>query len=609
MNLGLRMAYSTDFSTAGRLKRSDGSLRAIMRHNHRTPRPESTEPEVVEVPRLEDAEGGTPKRSTVWRGQGVHRWKENIDPVRIQSDQIWLNPLYGGDGAWTAPADLPEAVQTVPEAHVMAALKGTLGIDVAKDGVLRYGEGFGGGGGRRRSETASAKSKKRRKARKAVREDAVMAVDIILQASPAFFYPKIRAEQWEQKRIDTSFVWERGPLDEDAVTAFRDAGLAWAKSWWGEDLIAEVALHLDESCPHMHIMVIPKADNQLRGGSVVPGPAEAKRMLDKAAPFFRDLYAGMSLERPEEGGQSTGTTYSKRNRAAREEAEVAERRRDEAQKDAETVEAEVAERKAKAEALARDAEIASARRVQVAGQTAEKAEAVATERKAKAEASARVAESESAEKAEVVMKLESRKNGLMAEIQHAEERKAKAEAELADRQIRLDKQEARLQAWTDACQRTAQEMDAMQDELDQRQADQQAVQDAGDEAVDRLREVLRQHPGCRANVAVRHVAESYKAEAVRERRRADEAEQSLAEAHVAMGPFAELLRLPGRVARALWRVLADLLDEHVPSWVQDMRRQEQELLEAERRRQEAEVIKAATTFASRLDGDSPMPWK
>jgi len=565
----LRMAYSTDFSTAGRLKRKDGSLRAIMRHNNRIPRPEP-KPEAemrLEGAVLESIEGGTPKRSTVWRGQGAHRWKENIDPARIQSDQIWLNPLYGGDGAWTAPADLPEAVQTVPEAPVMAALHGLLGIDEV-DGKLLYGEGKGDCGGRRRSETASVKSQRRRKKRKAVRDDAVLAVDVILQASPSFFFPRIREEGWDQERIDRSFVWERGGLDQGAVDAFRDAGLKWATEWWGADHIAEIALHLDESCPHMHIVVIPEVAGRLRGGSVVAGPAEAKKMLDKAVPFFHDLHAGMSLERPEEGGQSTGQTYSKRNRAAREEAEAAERWRDEAQKEAKLVEAEVAERKAEAEA------------------------------------EVRVAEAESAEKAGVVMKLEARKNGLMAEIQHAEERKSALEAEMVDRVARLDKQEARLQDWTREFVEKAREVDEIQEDVERREADQQEIQAAGDEAVERLRAVMRLEPRIRSAEAVRRVAESYRAEAVQECRRADEAEQALAEAQDAMGPFAELLRLPGRIACTLWTGLARLLDARVPGWLQAMRKRERELLDEDRRRQEVEIAKNVTNLEAQLDSEN-----
>ncbi len=583
----MRMAYSTDFSTAGRLKRKDGSLRAIMRHNNRIPRPElesEAEPR-LEGAVLESIEGGTPKRSTVWRGQGAHRWKENIDPARIQRDQIWLNPLYGGDGAWTAPADLPEAVQTVPEAPVMAALHGLLGIDEV-DGKLLYGEGKGDCGGRRRKEVASAKSKRRRKTRKAVRDDAVLAVDVILQASPSFFFPRIREEGWDQERIDKSFVWERGPLDQGAVDAFRDAGLKWAKAQWEEKRIAEVALHLDESCPHLHIIVIPESGDKLAGGSVVPGPAEARKMLDNAAPFFANLHAGMSLERPEEGGQSTGQTYSKRNRVARKEAEEAERRRDEAQREAEVAETEAAERKARVEAE-------SAERVKVAVQIAEKAEAEVFDLESRKDALERD-----------VRRAEARKASLEVEAQRAEMRKEVAEVELADRTARLDRREERLQKWTDACQQTAREMDAIQDDLDQRQADQQVVQEAGDEAVARLREILRQEPTCRPTVAVRRVAESYRAEAVQECRRADEAEQALAEAQDAMGPFAELLRLPALVARTLWTGLVRLLDERVPGWLQVMRKRERELLDEDQRRQEAEIAKNVVNLEAQLDSEN-----
>ncbi len=571
---GLRMVYSMDFSTAGRLKRKDGSLRAIMRHNNRIPR---LELESEAEPRLEGVEGGTPTRNAVWRGQGARKWKENIDPDRICHDQIWLNPMYGGDGVWTAPADLPVTVQSAPDAPVMVALHGLLGIDEV-DGKFLYGEGFGDCGGRRRKEAASAKSKRRRKTRKAVRDDAVLAVDVILQASPSFFFPKIRVENWNQKKIDTSMVWERGELDQGAVDAFRDAGFRWATEWWGADHIAEIALHLDESCPHMHIVVIPEADGRLRGGSVVAGPAEAKKMLDDAEPFFRNLHAGMSLERPECGGQSTGVTYSKRNRALREEAEVAEAR--------------------KAEAFKAESESQKRR------QTIEDGIRESEGRKAKAEAEAAKAEKEYAEKLaameQAIQQAEARKAEAFKAESESQKRRQTIEDGIREVEERLDRREARLRDWTDAFARATEERRAIE-------ADMREVQEAGDEAVERLRAVMRQRPGCKASDAVRRVAESYKAEVVEARWRAEEAEDALANAEVAMGPLAWFLGLPARVARGLWTGLINLLDVHVPGWLEEMRRQEKDMLKAERQREADALADVVATMEKQLNEDGDIP--
>lgn len=77
---------------------------------------------------------------------------------------------------------------------------------------------------------------------KSHRKDAVVAVELMLSASPEYFRPKDPTEhgEYDDKRVSH---WLKG------VESFL------ASKYNG--LVVDVALHLDEATPHVHVMVVP----------------------------------------------------------------------------------------------------------------------------------------------------------------------------------------------------------------------------------------------------------------------------------------------------------------------------------------------------------------
>lgn len=210
---------------------------------------------------------------------------DNVDGARTGLNRYWFPDA---DGGWQP---------TAKDDFVLTSLHRLLGIDVDPyNGALRYGVGKGGGGKKRRSTESRDK----------VRSDAVLARTLVIQASPAFFYPRIREEDWPQEDIDYRSFADRGPIDVDAVEKFKKAATEWAKNEFG-DKIAGMALHLDEMSPHIHLTVIPisKDGKRLASSRMIDGTAESKKIINRMRKYFEPI----GLNRPTEGGKSTGETY------------------------------------------------------------------------------------------------------------------------------------------------------------------------------------------------------------------------------------------------------------------------------------------------------------
>jgi hypothetical protein len=75
-----------------------------------------------------------------------------------------------------------------------------------------------------------------------IRSDAVLAVEMLLSASPEYFRPNApyKGGIYEQQRLDD----------------FVDAVVQWLKKSWG-DRIVLAELHLDEITPHIHAYLVP----------------------------------------------------------------------------------------------------------------------------------------------------------------------------------------------------------------------------------------------------------------------------------------------------------------------------------------------------------------
>jgi hypothetical protein len=91
------------------------------------------------------------------------------------------------------------------------------------------------------------------------RKNAVLAVEVLLTASPEYF-----AENGTP---------EYGRYDEEKMQAWKTAALNFAKAHWGDNLV-NCALHLDEATPHLQMFVVPKRED---------GKLDARSLFDRQA--------------------------------------------------------------------------------------------------------------------------------------------------------------------------------------------------------------------------------------------------------------------------------------------------------------------------------------
>jgi hypothetical protein len=109
------------------------------------------------------------------------------------------------------------------------------------------------------------------------RGDTVLAIEAVLSASPQYFRP--------------ANATAAGEFDEPRMRAWAAATLDWLRKEFGERNVASAVLHLDESTPHIHALIVPLDDTPRKKG---PTPRlNAKRWLgdrEKLA-AMQDSYA------------------------------------------------------------------------------------------------------------------------------------------------------------------------------------------------------------------------------------------------------------------------------------------------------------------------------
>jgi hypothetical protein len=107
-----------------------------------------------------------------------------------------------------------------------------------------------------------------------IRKNGVLACEVLMSASPEFFRPR---------------GGEAGTWDEARLQAWTPAVLDWLKQEWGEKNVVAAALHLDETTPHIHAVVVPIDPDS--------GRMNASRWLDgrKALSEMQDRY-GESMQ-------------------------------------------------------------------------------------------------------------------------------------------------------------------------------------------------------------------------------------------------------------------------------------------------------------------------
>ncbi len=102
---------------------------------------------------------------------------------------------------------------------------------------------------------------------KKVRKNAVLAVEIFCSASPEYFRPQSPEVA--------------GLYDQERMEAWRDATMKWMKEKW-DDRIVSVVVHLDESTPHIHAVMVPMVDGRLN----------CRKLLGGSRQVLRDLQSG-----------------------------------------------------------------------------------------------------------------------------------------------------------------------------------------------------------------------------------------------------------------------------------------------------------------------------
>jgi hypothetical protein len=117
-----------------------------------------------------------------------------------------------------------------------------------------------------------------------VRKDAVLAVEHLLTASPDFFKGK----------------------EKDEVHTWCKVNMAWLEERYGKENIAGAYLHMDESTPHLHAVIVPVVDGKLNAKHYFGGREKMTQMQTAYGEHIQRHFS--ELERGIEGSKSHHTT-------------------------------------------------------------------------------------------------------------------------------------------------------------------------------------------------------------------------------------------------------------------------------------------------------------
>ncbi len=104
-----------------------------------------------------------------------------------------------------------------------------------------------------------------------IRKNAVLAVEIIISASPDYFRPNNPSE------------W--GKYDPKRLSAWQVAQIKFLTDTFGNDNLISLSLHLDEATPHVHAIIVPirPTDGKLAASHWFDGPVKMRILQDAAA--------------------------------------------------------------------------------------------------------------------------------------------------------------------------------------------------------------------------------------------------------------------------------------------------------------------------------------
>jgi hypothetical protein len=154
------------------------------------------------------------------------------------------------------------------------------------------------------------------------RKNGVLAIELVLTASPAFFRPDApeRAGTWDEERLQ----------------AWAPKALRWAGEWFGRTNVSSAILHLDEATPHMHVVVVPIDDTprqrgpqkRLNAARWLDGREKLARMQDSYASAMADLGLERGIKGRRVSHQKVATMYAQLARDSRAAADERQRAQD-----------------------------------------------------------------------------------------------------------------------------------------------------------------------------------------------------------------------------------------------------------------------------------------
>lgn len=124
-----------------------------------------------------------------------------------------------------------------------------------------------------------------------IRKNAVLAVEVLMTASPSYF------------RDDEK---DYGLYDQQKTDAFTNQAMAFLKKEFGERNIISAICHLDEATPHIQAVIVPidPTSNKLNASYWLDGPKKMSELQDR----FFEATQSLGLERGIKGSKATHTT-------------------------------------------------------------------------------------------------------------------------------------------------------------------------------------------------------------------------------------------------------------------------------------------------------------
>ena len=122
--------------------------------------------------------------------------------------------------------------------------------------------------------------------------ETVLCREVVLSASASYFRPG-REDQ-------------AGEFDFDAMQAWAKIAVQWARRQW-PDQLASATLHLGESVPHLHLLVVPRTKTAGGGWKLNSKALFDRERLRELQTSFADAVAPLGIRRGEPGSDATHT--------------------------------------------------------------------------------------------------------------------------------------------------------------------------------------------------------------------------------------------------------------------------------------------------------------